>query len=218
VFRTPQSWLLFVALSLPAILPAARADEMKLRWAFGAVTGPADNRRFVRITDDITLRTGDEVQMFVSPVTACFVYVLHEDPAGEMTVLFPATPGAFPQGYGTGRAYYVPAEKAWLQLDSTTGIERIYLIASPQRLTQLEALLKQSRTAGDTRTRRNQVVGELARLTKQSPSAWSERPATIGGQIRGVPRAKAAYPEIGELAVEITAPGFFSRVFVIEHR
>ena len=54
------------------------------------------------------------------------------------------------------------------------------------------------------------MVGELARLTKRSPSAWAERPATIGGQIRGIP-GTGAYPDVAELAVEITAPGFFSR-------
>ena len=217
MFRTPHSWLLTAVLSLPAILPASRAEEMKFRWAFGAMTGPAGARQFVRITDDITLRTGDEVQMFVSPVTACFIYVLYEDPAGDMTVLFPGTPGTFPPGYGIAKTFYVPAETEWLQLDATTGIERIYLVASPQRLTQLEALLKRSGTAGDAKALRNQVVSELARLTKQSTSNWSERPVTIGGQVRGFP-VKPAYPNIAAHAVEIASPGFFSRVFVIDHR
>jgi hypothetical protein len=209
--------LLTAALALPAMLPASRAGEMQFRWAFGAMTGPADARRFVRITDDTTLRTGDEIQMFVSPVTACFIYVVHEDPAGEMTVLFPGTSGAFPPGYGVAKEFYVPAETGWLQLDASTGTERIYVIASPERLTQLEALLKRSDTSGALKARRNQVIAELARLTKQSTGNWSERPVTIGGQVRGLP-AKPAYPNIAAHAVEITAPGFFSRVFVIDHR
>lgn len=214
--RTRNVVSLVCALAL--VCQVSGAEAMKLRWAFGAVTGPAGARAFVRITDDITLRTGDEVQMFISPVTPCFVYVLHEDPAGVMTVLFPDTPGAFPPGYGIGKTFYVPADKAWLRLDASTGIERIYLVASPERLTQLEALLKRPETAGDAKARRNQVVLELARLTKQSGSAWSERPAMIGGQIRSLPRTKPAYPDIAGSAMEITAPGFFSRVFVIEHR
>ena len=216
MFRT-SPWLLIAALSLPAMLPASRAEELKLRWAFGAMAGPTDARKFLRITDDVTLRTGDEIQMFVSPVTACFVYLLHEDTAGEMTVLFPGAAGGFPPGYGIGRTFYVPAATSWLLLDSTTGIERIYLIASPQRLTRLEALLQASKTPGDPKARRNHVVSELARLTKETKSQWSERPVTIGGQIRGIP-TKPAYPDIAEHAVEITAPGFLSRVFVIEHR
>jgi hypothetical protein len=32
-------------------------------------------RKFLRITDDVTLRSEDEIQMFVSPVTACFIYI-----------------------------------------------------------------------------------------------------------------------------------------------
>src|SRR5258708_5558648 len=40
--------------------------------------------------------------------------------------------------------------------------------------------------SGGLKARRNQGITELARLTKQSTSNWSERPVTIGGPVRVV--------------------------------
>jgi hypothetical protein len=181
-------------------------SQIRFRWAFAALTGPADARKLVRVTDDITLRTGDEIRMLVAPVTSCFVYVVHEDPKGVMTPLFPDTPAAFPAGYRAGAVFTIPADDGWLTLDQVTGIERIYVAAAPARLPRLEAALK--------RGARAEVIAELAALRKQHAKAdWVERPVQIGGQVRG-----RKGPDIRPLATEITAQGFYSRVFVIDHR
>lgn len=184
----------------------APAKDVRFRWAFGALTGPSTARTLVRVTDEMTLRSGDELKMLVSPVSQCFVYVLHEDPRGELTVLFPAESGTFPPGYGAGARQMIPPGDQWLMLDDTTGIERIYLVASPARLSRLETLLQQKARA--------EIIGELASLRKQHTSTdWVERPVMIGGQVRGSKR-----PDITSIATEISAKAFFSRVFVIDHR
>jgi hypothetical protein len=181
-------------------------DQVRFRWAFGALTGPSGARTLVRVTDDITLKTGDEIKMLVSPVTSCFVYVVHEDPKGVVAPLFPETPDGFPAGYKAGARYSIPADGGWLTLDAVTGIERIYLTASPARLPRLEAAV--------TRGSRVEVIAELAALRKQHAKAdWIERPVQIGGQVRGLKG-----PDITSMAIEITAQGFYSRVFVIDHR
>ena len=196
---------LLALLPLHASQPSAD-NEIRFRWAFAALTGSADARKLVRVTDDITLRTGDEIKMLVAPVTSCFVYVVHEDPKGLMTPLFPETPVAFPAGYRAGALFTIPADDGWLTLDEAIGIERIYVAAAPARLTRLEAALK--------RGGRAEVIAELAALRKQHAKAdWVERPVQIGGQVRG-----RKGPDIRPLATEITAQAFYSRVFVIDHR
>ena len=100
----------------------------------------------------------------------------------------------------------IPPGDQWLMLDDTTGIERIYLVASRARLARLETLLQQKARA--------EIIGELASLRKQHASTdWVERPVMIGGQVRGPKR-----PDITSIATEISAKAFFSRVFVIDHR
>jgi hypothetical protein len=217
MIRTRRSWLVIVALVAVVIRPVAGAEDVRFRWAFGAVTGAGKARHFVRITEDVTLRSGDEVQMFVSPLTACYIYVLHEDPAGAITPLFPATAGEFPANYGVAREYYLPEAGQWLTLDTVTGTERVYLIASVERLTRLEAVLKGPRPQPDLSASAKAIVAELARLAKQQTSHWSERPVTMGGQVRGTP-GQPNHPDLAAHASEISAPGFFARVFVIDHR
>jgi hypothetical protein len=209
--RRMRSWLAIAALFTALAGSLSGADDLTFRWAFGAMTGVGQSRHFVRITDDVRLRSGDELQMFLSPVTACFIYVLHEDPTGAFTVLFPPAPGGFPGNYGAAREYYVPASD-WLMLDRHKGMERIYLIASRDRLSRFEALVLRRKAATQ-----KDVVGELAALLKQRAANWSERPVTMAGQIRGTP-GKPNYPDVAAHAAEITVPGFFTRVFVIDHR
>ena len=63
-----------------------------------------------------------------------------------------------------------------------------------------------------------QIVGELARLQKGTVARnWSERPVTMGGQVRGKP--DLAHPDIAQHATVITGTApFLSRVFIIDHR
>src|SRR5688500_17477306 len=130
--------LLLAVACLPVHL---HAQEIRFLWAFGALSWAGHARTFTAITDDVSLRTGDEIKFFVSRVTACYIYVLHEDPRNQMTLLYPSQ-HSFAEGPApVGSEQYIPSGHAWLELDANTGIERIYLIASASRLTTLEELI-----------------------------------------------------------------------------
>jgi hypothetical protein len=207
-------WSFVIAMCVASIVSA---QDVRFRWAFGVATGAGPGRHFAPITgEDVTLHTGDEIKMFVGPDCKCFIYVLHADQAGQFDVLYPAdgafsdTPPATPS--------YIPAGGGWLQVDETSGTERIYLLASTTRLTALERLLAASASSAKTVSPTQQIIGELARLQKSTVARnWSERPVTIGGQVRGKP--DPAHPDIATTATVITGPApFFSRVFIIDHR
>lgn len=188
------------------------AQDVHFRWAFGQATGVGPDRHFAPITsEDVTLHTGDEIKMFVGPDCKCFIYLLHQDQAGQFEVLYPAN-AAFTDVPATAPSY-IPSGGGWLKVDDAAGTERLYLLGSTTRLTDLERLLKATATSPT-----QQIIGELARLQKSTvKGGWSERPVTIGGQIRGQP--DAAHPDIATKATVISAPGpFFSRVFIIDHR
>jgi hypothetical protein len=207
-------WLLTIALCAASI---ASAQEVRFRWAFGVATGVGPARHFAPITgDELTLHNGDEIKMFVGPECKCFIYVLHQDQAGQFEVLYPSA-GAF-SDTPASTASYIPPGGGWLQVDDATGTERIYLLASTSRLTSLEHLLAAAAAATKGPSATQQIVGELARLQKTSVARnWSERPVTMGGQVRGKP--DAAHPDIASSATVITGTApFLSRVFIIDHR
>ena len=191
------------------------AQDVRFRWAFGVSTGAGGARKFVPVTgEDVILRSGDEIKMFVAPDCKCFIYVLHQDQAGQFAVLYPSN-GAFPASPPTAPSY-IPEGGGWLQVDDAKGTERIYLLASTTRLTSLEQMLAAAAAKGPSPTQ--QIVGELARLQKSTVARnWSERPVTMGGQVRGKP--DPAHPDIATSATVITGTApFFSRVFIIDHR
>jgi hypothetical protein len=50
-------------------------------------------------------------------------------------------------------------------------------------------------------------------------SAPAEKPVRIGGSVRGqLPSGAPVVPDVTPLAAEVTAPGFYSRTFSIDHR
>jgi hypothetical protein len=201
------------ALEAQVLTPKPGPDGVQFLWAVGGLTGPRSARTLVKITEEVTLSSGDELKMYVSMVKPGFLYIVHEDPAGAFSVLFPElTAGLDRVTTGT---HYIPPQQDWFELDTTTGIERVYLVASSARLATLEKLL--AATAAAQSTTRSalgvQIVNELARLQKtRASSAWSERPVAIAGQVRGV------RPDVAQLAAEIAAPEYFSRVIVVDHR
>jgi hypothetical protein len=211
------AFALWLALTLgPAAQP--RTDELKFAWAVGALTGPANARQSVQVKNEITLKTGDELKVFFNRITPSFAYVLHEDAKRDFTMLYPEgqLPAKFAPSTGS---HYIPAEPDWFELDGETGIERLYLIASATPLTALEKLLSDYEAAkpADRSAIRRQIYLEMARFEKQPASApWSERPVTMGGQVRGPkPLPK---PDIALGATEVTASGYFSRVLIINHQ
>jgi len=65
------------------------------------------------------------------------------------------------------------------------------------------------------------ILDEIKRLRQKNKqlSAPAEKPVRIGGSLRGQqPSSSPAVPDITSLAAEVTAPGFYSRTFSIEHR
>jgi len=193
---------------------SAFAQDVRFRWAFGISTGAGAARTFKGITgEDVVVKSGDEIKLFVAPDCKCFIYVLHQDQAGVFSTLYPAD-GAFPATPPTGPSS-IPPGNSWLLVDDVKGTERIYLLASTSRLTELEKMLT---AAAKAPSPAQQIVAELARLQKSTIARnWSERPVPIGGQVRGKP--DPAHPDIAQHATVITGTGpFVSRVFIIDHR
>ncbi|MBW2284347.1 MAG: hypothetical protein JRF65_07075, partial [Deltaproteobacteria bacterium] len=67
-------------------LAGAQQNEgpnVRFSWAFGALVGPANDKKLALITQDTILTTGDRLKLFVKLVNPCFVYLLHREGQGE---------------------------------------------------------------------------------------------------------------------------------------
>lgn len=191
-------------------------NNIDFRFACGAVVGPEQGRRFVPITGDTALNTGDRLKFMLELHKTCFVYLILESTQGEMNMLFPyqlSRPGSYNE---LKKIYYVPRDDSWFELDEKGGTETFYLIASASRLNTLEDLFQ--KTGADGSTQGELIRAEIKALKKgqRTLTASAERPVPIGGNVRAV--GTDISTDMGAAAIEISAKDFYCRTFAIEHK
>src|SRR5512139_2484611 len=97
-------------------LAQEKVDEnVAFSWGFGALVGK--DKKFVPITRDTVLKTGDEMKMVVELKKECYVYLIHHSPKGEVSLLFPEDVRQFSGDYKVGKNYYIPKGRSWFELD-----------------------------------------------------------------------------------------------------
>ena len=215
----------FILLGLSLAIPPASAqsdENIAFQWAFGAVTG--EQNTFVSITRDTMLQSGDDVKMLVNMQRECFVYVIHSGPTDDITLLFPYSLDQFDTDYSTQKNYYIPIGRRWITFDKTTGKERFYLLASNERLTDLERLLTtyEKSDAAKKGTVSKQIITEIRNVKRRfrSFTTLAEKPVTIGGNIRGIGEEEvtAKRPDVADIMTLISASNFYGKTFTIDHR
>lgn len=99
-----------------------------------------------RLLRDATVRLGDELFLEVKSSHAAYFYVFEEDQTGRAYVLFPLPEIELQNPLPVG-AHRLPGEVNW-KVSSIGGTETIFLIASRERLTDLEERLATTPKAG----------------------------------------------------------------------
>lgn len=202
---------------------AQEKDNIGFEWGFGALSGSAKEPRLASVTRDTMLKSGDQVKMIVKLTKECFVYVLHEDPAGEITLRFPYDLQQFSTDYKVGKNYYIPKGRPWFQLDEKVGRETFYLLSSPTRLTDLEGLLTkyQSSPSSEKTALAKEIVSEIRNVRKRFKTftTTAERPISIGGNVRGLDSPVAGRrPDVASITTEISANNFYGKTITVDHK
>jgi uncharacterized protein DUF4384 len=204
--------LILLLPGLPGLVNAQAPDEDKVGfvWAFEALVAEGNITKQVSIKEDMQLKTGDQLKMFVELRKPCFVYVIHHGARGEIQRLFPYDIQQFSTDYQTAKIYEIPPHDGWFRINEQAGLETFYLLASAQRLMDLEQLLATYDAAqpAEQPPAATNILTELRNLLKQHrASVKPGRPVPIAGNMRK-----------GIEGVEITAPQFYIETFTIEHR
>jgi hypothetical protein len=216
--------LIFIAMSFFCASSKAEdqaGDNLAFRWAFGAMVGPMQERKFVPITADIALKTGDQLKLMLELHKNCFVYLIYQSSQGDMNMLFPYQLDQFGRDYKLMKTYYVPRDDTWFELDDKSGTEIFYLIASASRLHELEELFQKASAGADGSSRSELIRARIKDLKKQhrTLTAGAERPVPIGGNVRGISKdVQTKTPDMSAGATEVSAKDFYCRTFTIEHK
>ena len=211
VYRYAVVVLILLLSGLPGTASSQASDEDKVGfvWAFEALVAEGNVTKQVSIKEDMQLKTGDQLKMFVELRKPCFVYVIHHGAGGEIQRLFPYDIQQFTTDYQTSKTYEIPPNDGWFRINEQAGLETFYLVASAPRLMDLEQLLATYAAAqpAEQPLAATNILAELRNLLKQHrASVKPGRPVPIAGNMRK-----------GIEGVEITAPQFYIETFTIEH-
>ena len=198
-------------------------NNVAFNWAFGVIKNTDAGPQFEAITRDTVLKTGDQIKFFLRVENKCFVYLIYQSSQGDLSVLFPYRFKSPDNSYQISRNYYIPKGDQWFELDEYTGTERFYLVASANRLAELEDLINVYESADKSNkiTIGEKIISEIRGLRKKHRrfKTHVERPVRIIGKMRGTEKTKAAgLEDIADYALEISANNFFIRTFTIDHQ
>jgi len=212
-------------------LPMARAEQtqnpnetgIKFLWAFGAIKKTEDGSVFQSIDRDTALNTGDKIKFFIRLDKQCFVYLIYCSSQNEIKVLFPHRFEVEGHEYNISQNYYIPIGKQWFELDDHVGQEKFYLLASIDRLKELEAIINQyeSTDPASQPVIANKIQLEIRKLRKTHLilKGYGERPVSIIGALRGTGKTeKDGSYDVANFAIEISADTIYSRTFTIDHQ
>jgi hypothetical protein len=196
--------------------------NVRFQWAFGALK-KANGSKFEVVSKDTDLRTGDQIKFFLNVNKNCFVYLIYRSSQGELSVLFPQRFKLKSAEYTVSGDHYIPKGDQWFELDEHTGEERFYLLASVERLLELETFINdyESADAAKKPPLAEKILSEIRKQRKQHLKfkTYAERPVNIIGNLRGTEKSETAGAhDIAKFAVEISADTFYSRTFTIDHQ
>jgi hypothetical protein len=197
--------------------------NIAFNWAFSAMVYDGSAARVEPIGADTVLKTGDHFKMLVELRKECYVYVVYHNAQDEVSVLFPYSLQQFTTDYAVSKKYYIPQGDAWFELDSHTGRETFYVLASIERLTDLEELLSWYQTADSVKKPEitKQILTQIRNIKTEHRdlAAPAERPVPIGGAIRGIERAQGANRmSVDSVAEEISATDFYAKTYTLDHQ
>jgi len=214
--------IIFIASAVAFAQTPSGSNDIGFLYAFGACVGPQGKGKVISVQNETTLSAGDRLKLFFEPKSDQYFYLLHISSQGELTPLFPAA--AQPAKVVRGTQVFIPTGNNWFELDAHPGQEKFFLIAAAERLDRLEELCSRHtalKDKADVLSSTDAILDEIKRLRQKHKqlSAPAEKPVRIGGSLRGQqPSSSPVVPDITSLAAEVTAPGFYSRTFSIEHR
>jgi len=192
---------------------AGSAPNVQLRWALGARDAEGADVR--AITEDTELPTGTQLKFFVEPLAPGAMYLILLDSSDDLHVLYRVWT---PSGEDGGRSY-IPPGPQWFAVDEHSGMETFFLIASSERLTDLDRLLDEYEAADAARreTLGPEVVAEIRKQHKahRDFSRPVSKPVMIGGRTRGTTVVDET--AIDYLATEVTAEQFYAKTISIGH-
>jgi hypothetical protein len=218
----------FLSFPNPVILSADQTgkqgnEKVKFRWAFVAIRNAPQKIQFEAITRDTALKTGDQFKFFIKLEKRCYLYLIYYSSTKDLRLLFPKSFDWLSDVTVSSEGWYIPENNNWFELTRQKGEEKFILLASAERLQNLESLIKESIAAdqGYKEKLNSRALAEIRNLRKKHKrfKTHAEKPVSMIGYTRDVSDSEIAKSyNIADFAYEISAEKFYGKTFTINHQ
>ena len=193
----------------------AAAEPVTLKWLFGAARTADAEEPFVPLrSEHSSLDSGDALHMRLELSEPVHVYVVLEDSAGDVTVLFPRSADELDVSHPLPSVFEI---LDGVRLDDKPGTETFHLLAARRPLTDLAELVRPT-LSGPPLVPVETSVGKalltrIQRLKKDhlGLATPTTRPVALAGTRRNG-------DELAEHGTEFTTDTFLYKQFAIAHR
>jgi len=207
--------LLLAGIPLPRGLSQGGADsQIAFRWAF-IHQSPNSENEVIDFAERPTVNSGDKLQIYLRPESEVYLYLFLYDTHKDLYLLFPESPDYYTSTKLEEGDIYIPGKFDWFEWDDSRGTERIYLLASSERLTDIEEKTKRYMNSNQDAKLKSQLYDAIVEMLKEKSNLTTptEKPVAIAGTIR----TRGSGTDMAGNAILVEAESFYSKTLRLRH-
>ncbi|GAB4336067.1 MAG: hypothetical protein Kow0089_06070 [Desulfobulbaceae bacterium] len=191
----------------------AASAEKTIQFSWAVLMDTATGMQALDFSSPPSLKTGTTLQIYLEQNPGTYLYIYHIGSTGELSCIFPDDPRSYEKSPPSEASIRIPPDSARFELMPPGGQEKLYLLASPDRLLALEKKTSAFLEHPDDKELQAAVIRELKilRRTHSSLAQKTETSVPVAGTIR----SRGGTDSLR--AVSVTTEGFYSRILRINH-
>jgi hypothetical protein len=190
------------------------ADDVEFRWAI--LADSSDGMQSLDFSGSPIVFSGTALQIYIEHLNNCHIYLYLLDSNDEMTPLYPSESGYYDYGFPRGPKLVPPGEQSFMFVPPA-GIETLLLIASVERLFQLEELTSIFLANPDSLGQQKLLLDRINALIKDGDEKKSKKAERLK-EVTINYTSDSGIQEREFVATEVDTKAFYGRILLIDHR
>lgn len=206
--------ILLLCIAAPAGDAQGKGGELlSLKWAFIRLE-EGGQRRVLDFSASPVVRAGDQLQVYIEPLTRMHAYLFLFDSRRDLSLLHPPDPRSPPAQAGQG-GVTLPGDEQFFTIDEKTGEEQFFLLASAIRLSRLEDLTAAWLKKPGSAEAKARVLEEIKEQRRRHSSLTAA--VEKGVPMAGTFQSRAIRPDVLGEATLVEASEFYARTLRLVH-
>lgn len=213
-FSRRIAWFVAVLTTLLVFcVQAGYGADVTFRWAILADSG--EGMQGLDFSGSPVVHSGTALQIYLEHMENCHIYLYLLDSSNNLTPLYPVDRGYYNYGFPRGPKFIPPGSQSFTFVPPA-GMETFYLMASADRLFQIERLteefLNNPESPGQQKLLLSEIEATMAGRQEKSKAAEDKE------KVERKTRTADGITTTTFNAVEVDISDFYGRKLLLDHR